>query len=248
MSSPITNPDDDLFNYDVGLDEILQNIPKPAGQQPAVQPPSSDPAEPVLGLDEEVKPTRRRRQVAKLDEERLLSQRGIPRLQKIAKSKLRFKGKGHEFSDLERLLTLYQLWLDDLYPRAKFSDGLAIIEKLGHSKRLQIMRREWIDAEKPRPRETTPVSTVSPEPRQERQQQQQQQQQELDLFQSLENRTNQNQDRDQGSEDEDLFVEAGDDRPAPPAGTESADQLRREVDMVLEDLENMDDMDDDLPG
>lgn len=70
MSSPITNPDDDLFNYDVGLDEILQNIPKPAGQQPAVQPPSSDPAEPVLGLDEEVKPTRRRRQVAKLDEER----------------------------------------------------------------------------------------------------------------------------------------------------------------------------------
>jgi replication fork protection complex subunit Csm3/Swi3 len=45
---------------------------------------------------------------------------------------------------------MYQLWLDDLYPRAKFADGLAIIEKLGHQKRLQTMRREWIDEGKPK--------------------------------------------------------------------------------------------------
>ena len=45
---------------------------------------------------------------------------------------------------MARLLNTYQLWLDDLYPRAKFADGLAIIEKLGHTKRMQIMRREWI--------------------------------------------------------------------------------------------------------
>lgn len=44
-----------------------------------------------------------------------------------------------------RLLACYQLWLDDLYPRARFSDGIAIIEKLGHSKRMQIMRKEWIN-------------------------------------------------------------------------------------------------------
>src|SRR3954469_1549167 len=49
------------------------------------------------------------------------------------------------------MLNLYQLWLDDLYPRAKFADGLTMIEKLGHSKRIQVMRREWIDEEKPRP-------------------------------------------------------------------------------------------------
>ena len=42
------------------------------------------------------------------------------------------------------MLKLYQLWLDDLYPRAKFGDGLAMIEKLGHSKRMQFMRKEWI--------------------------------------------------------------------------------------------------------
>jgi replication fork protection complex subunit Csm3/Swi3 len=46
---------------------------------------------------------------------------------------------------------MYQLWLDDLYPRAKFADGLTIIEKLGHSKRIQMMRKAWIDEEKPKP-------------------------------------------------------------------------------------------------
>ena len=45
---------------------------------------------------------------------------------------------------------LYQLWLDDLYPRAKFADGLTIIEKLGHSKRMQIQRKSWIEAGKPK--------------------------------------------------------------------------------------------------
>ena len=54
-----------------------------------------------------------------------------------------------QFSDAARLLNFYQLWLDDLYPRAKFADGLSMIEKLGHSKRLQTMRRTWIDEEKP---------------------------------------------------------------------------------------------------
>lgn len=46
---------------------------------------------------------------------------------------------------MSRLLNTYQLWLDELYPRAKFADGLTMIEKLGHNKRLQLMRREWID-------------------------------------------------------------------------------------------------------
>ena len=53
---------------------------------------------------------------------------------------------------MARLLNLYQLWLDDLYPRAKFADGLAIIEKLGHSKRMQVMRKEWINEGKVRTR------------------------------------------------------------------------------------------------
>lgn len=54
-----------------------------------------------------------------------------------------------QYHDVARLLNVYQLWLDELYPRAKFADGLAIIEKLGHTKRLQAMRREWINEGKP---------------------------------------------------------------------------------------------------
>jgi replication fork protection complex subunit Csm3/Swi3 len=48
------------------------------------------------------------------------------------------------------MLNMYQFWLDELYPRAKFADGLAMIEKLGHSKHVQMMRKEWIDEGKPR--------------------------------------------------------------------------------------------------
>jgi replication fork protection complex subunit Csm3/Swi3 len=48
------------------------------------------------------------------------------------------------------MLNMYQLWLDDLYPRAKFADALAIIEKVGHTKRMQVMRKDWIDEGKPR--------------------------------------------------------------------------------------------------
>ena len=107
-----------------------------------------------LGLDEEVKITKKRIPNPKLDEQRLLSEPGIPKLRALARSgriakKLHFKGKGHEFSDVGKLLNYYQLWLDDLFPRAKFGDGLTMIEKVGHSKRMAVMRKEWIDEGKP---------------------------------------------------------------------------------------------------
>ena len=108
----------------------------------------------LLGLDEEVKIVKKRKPVAKLDEARLLSQPGIPKLRALARSgsiasKLRLKGKGHEYSDAAKLLGYYQLWLDNLYPRAKFADGLQLVEKVGHGKMLQVMRKEWIDEGKP---------------------------------------------------------------------------------------------------
>jgi replication fork protection complex subunit Csm3/Swi3 len=49
------------------------------------------------------------------------------------------------------MLRMYQLWLDDLYPRAKFSDGLQIIQKLGHTKEMQMLRKQWIEEDKPKP-------------------------------------------------------------------------------------------------
>ncbi|RJE23643.1 hypothetical protein PHISCL_04019 [Aspergillus sclerotialis] len=146
----------DLFDYDIPLDDILPDAPTKKADNS--QNPSSAADGSGLGLDEEVKITKTRQPVAKLDENRLLSQQGIPKLRKVAKSKLKFKGKGHEFSDAARLLNFYQLWLDDLFPRAKFADGLAIIEKLGHSRRLQTMRKQWIDDERPMPSVDNPRS------------------------------------------------------------------------------------------
>ena len=55
-----------------------------------------------------------------------------------------------QYGDIARMLNMYQLWLDDLYPRAKFADALAIIEKVGHTKRMQVDRRAWMDEGKPK--------------------------------------------------------------------------------------------------
>ncbi|GAM87997.1 hypothetical protein ANO11243_060260 [Dothideomycetidae sp. 11243] len=138
----IEPPDDldELFNYDAGLEAAT------IAGEPSV---AAIPEVPVAHIDEEIVVTKKRQPIAKLDETRILSSSGILKLRKISKQ-MRFKGKGHEFSDMAKLLHMYQIWLDDLYPRAKFADGLAIIEKLGHKKRIQMERKQWIDEGKPR--------------------------------------------------------------------------------------------------
>lgn len=49
-----------------------------------------------LGVEEEIKVERKRRPIPKLDVSRMVSAAGVPRLQKISKERLKFKGKGHE--------------------------------------------------------------------------------------------------------------------------------------------------------
>ncbi|KAK6003514.1 hypothetical protein QM012_009285 [Aureobasidium pullulans] len=137
---------DDIFNYDAGLSASFAQQQDDANNNNTTQ----DQHDVPVNIDEEVKVTKKRKPVAKLDEDRLLSQQGIPKLRKIAKDRIQIKGKGHEFSDMARLLNTYQLWLDDLFPKAKFMDGVSMIEKLGHKKRMQMMRREWIQEGKPK--------------------------------------------------------------------------------------------------
>lgn len=55
-----------------------------------------------------------------------------------------------QYSDAARMLQLYQLWLDDLFPKAKFLDALAMVEKEGHKRRLQSERMGWINEGKPK--------------------------------------------------------------------------------------------------
>ncbi|KAH8883139.1 Swi3-domain-containing protein [Thozetella sp. PMI_491] len=103
-----------------------------------------------LGIDEEVSVQKRARVPrVKLDENRLLSEKGIPKLRAKARD-LRLKGKGHEFSDAARLISFYQIWLDDLFPKAKFLDALAMVEKAGHKTSMHKMRMEWINEGKPK--------------------------------------------------------------------------------------------------
>ena len=155
---------DDLDNYDAGElsdDPFRTPSPEPASKK------RKDPPQSGLGIDEEVSVQKRARAPAvKLDEERLLGPSGIPKLRTRAGG-LKLKGKGHEFGDAARLLSFYQLWLDDLFPKAKFLDALAMVEKAGHKKRLVVARSEWIsqrnrkegDDEEQDP-ELLPVSTI----------------------------------------------------------------------------------------
>ena len=52
---------------------------------------------------------------------------------------------------MQRLLNYYQLWMHDVFPKAKFRDCIEMTEKVGHKSNVRIMRKEWIDLTKPHP-------------------------------------------------------------------------------------------------
>ncbi|EEU35278.1 uncharacterized protein NECHADRAFT_36875 [Fusarium vanettenii 77-13-4] len=146
MAGILSDPANGLDNYDVGdfSDDPFGSPPPESSSKKRKEPDSG------LGIDEEVDVKKRARAPnVKLDEDRLLGPKGIPKLRQRARD-LKIKGKGHEFSDAGRLLSFYQLWLDDLFPKAKFLDALAMVEKAGHKKRIVIARNEWINEGKPK--------------------------------------------------------------------------------------------------
>ncbi|USW55518.1 Putative chromosome segregation in meiosis protein [Septoria linicola] len=145
---------DRLLDDDNAIEEFFQDLPQDNGTSDAAQ------QQQARDEDQEVHVKKKRVPIPKLDENRLLSDAGIPKLRKITKSKLKTRGKGHEFTDISNLLNIYQLWLDDLYPRAKFRDAVKMVEKVGHSKRMQVTRRAWLDDTKPNRRELTPPPDV----------------------------------------------------------------------------------------
>ncbi|KAM0242189.1 hypothetical protein ACHAP5_007345 [Fusarium lateritium] len=141
-----SDPANGLDNYDVGdfSDDPFASPPPESTSKKRKEPDSG------LGIDEAVDVKKRARVPnVKLDEERLLGPKGLPKLRQRARD-LKIKGKGHEFSDASRLLSFYQLWLDDLFPKAKFLDALAMVEKAGHKKRVAIARSDYINESKPK--------------------------------------------------------------------------------------------------
>ncbi|KAF8964049.1 replication fork protection component Swi3-domain-containing protein, partial [Flammula alnicola] len=85
-----------------------------------------------------------RRRIVKLDENRLLGPNGFPHLIKMTKD-FRIKGKGHEATDLSRILQIYQYWTHELYPKTQFLDTVERVEKLCHSRRMNVSLSVWRD-------------------------------------------------------------------------------------------------------
>ncbi|KAH9079556.1 Swi3-domain-containing protein [Lactarius deliciosus] len=90
---------------------------------------------------------KKRRPVARLDEARLLGKNGLPQLIKDTKN-FKPKGKGHEAADLDRVLQVYQFWTHRLYPKTRFKETVDRVEKLCHSKRMQVALSVWRDEAK----------------------------------------------------------------------------------------------------
>ncbi|KAH9005299.1 replication fork protection component Swi3-domain-containing protein [Lactarius hatsudake] len=90
---------------------------------------------------------KKRRPIARLDEARLLGKNGLPQLIKDTKN-FKPKGKGHEAGDLDRVLQVYQFWTHRLYPKTRFKETVDRVEKLCHSKRMQVALSVWRDEAK----------------------------------------------------------------------------------------------------
>ncbi|KAJ1968881.1 chromosome segregation in meiosis- protein [Dispira parvispora] len=104
-----------------------------------VRPPALDSE--AADLDQ-IKPTRKRRVVAKLDATRLLSPEGLVHL-KTKGPLLKLYGQGHEAADLAKLMQFYQLWAHRLFPKLAFPEFIAQAEKVCTQKRLRVHLDEW---------------------------------------------------------------------------------------------------------
>ncbi|CAH8430259.1 unnamed protein product [Heterobilharzia americana] len=73
----------------------------------------------------------------KLDPQRLLSNKGLPALLEDFK-KVKFRGKGHEFQDLDKLLFIYEAWANRLVPRLNFSEVVERLENVGNKREIRV--------------------------------------------------------------------------------------------------------------
>ncbi|KAI8615182.1 replication fork protection component Swi3-domain-containing protein [Chytriomyces sp. MP71] len=96
---------------------------------------------------EEPKAKRVRREVAKLDADRLLSPSGLDALVGIAKN-IKLKGKRHEFEDLQQIMFQYQKWGHQVFPKVVFRSFLETTEKICRERRVKVWRDTLIRKER----------------------------------------------------------------------------------------------------
>ncbi|KAL0946588.1 hypothetical protein HGRIS_012789 [Hohenbuehelia grisea] len=101
-----------------------------------------DTAQGTVGADDDAPKKRKKR--LRLDEHRMLGSDGFPSLIQMTKD-FKIKGKGHEATDLDRLLRIYQYWTHKLHPPTQFRDTVERVEKLCHSKLMNSALSRWRD-------------------------------------------------------------------------------------------------------
>ncbi|KAI8365604.1 replication fork protection component Swi3-domain-containing protein [Choanephora cucurbitarum] len=78
----------------------------------------------------------------KLDDERLLGEKGISAL-KNRSQYLNFKGKGHEEQDLKDLMQFYMFWANNLFPKLKFQDFAKRVTKPASTAAVKSQIKTW---------------------------------------------------------------------------------------------------------
>lgn len=99
-----------------------------------------------LGVDTAIDTRRQTQPRPKLDSERLLGDAGLPVLRNFV-GRVQFKGKGHEKRDLTKLLSAYQIWGHQLFPKANFEDILAMCRRTGNDRDVRSWRQTALENE-----------------------------------------------------------------------------------------------------
>ncbi|EFB22923.1 hypothetical protein PANDA_002193, partial [Ailuropoda melanoleuca] len=137
MLEPQENGLIDLPDYEHVEDETFPPFPPPASPQREDGEGAEPDEESGRGVPVPVPPKRTvKRNIPKLDAQRLISERGLPALRHVF-DKAKFKGKGHEAEDLKTLIRHMEHWAHRLFPKLQFEDFIDRVEYLGSKKEVQ---------------------------------------------------------------------------------------------------------------
>ncbi|XP_023365869.1 TIMELESS-interacting protein isoform X2 [Otolemur garnettii] len=137
MLEPQENGLFDLPDYEHIEDETFPPFPPPASPGRGNGEEAEPDEESGSGAPVPVPPKRTvKRNIPKLDAQRLTSERGLPALRNLF-DKAKFKGKGHEAEDLKMLIRHMEHWAHRLFPKLQFEDFIERVEYLGNKKEVQ---------------------------------------------------------------------------------------------------------------
>lgn len=83
-----------------------------------------------------------RNPIPKLNTERLTGPKGIQTIERYFEG-FKFHGKGHEKTDLDRVMKRLEHWAHRLFPKLDYDDFLARMEALGKKKELQVFIKKY---------------------------------------------------------------------------------------------------------